>query len=155
MGECSKSSEPSSCPCDIGVGGWARTKERQTAIDFVAPFAYDSFRMVTRVDGIRSASNTNGLFFIRTFSLGAWLAIAGLIIFHLLVSQLDSQYETLLEDSVHDGDDFDAAAPDDDAEPEADSWRITLGRISRRIYKQKYMHRYVLYFILFDILYLC
>jgi hypothetical protein len=65
------------CKCDMGIGGWASTRERQRLVDFVHPFDTDAYWAVVRTSTVKDRSKTKGFFFLSVFSLEVWVSIAG------------------------------------------------------------------------------
>jgi len=78
------------CQCDIGVGGWVRDSNRLGRVDFIPSFLNDDFRMLTHVDNF--SARASGAFFLTAFSLGAWIAIAGLMICFIFLKLFDRRF---------------------------------------------------------------
>jgi hypothetical protein len=81
----------SNCECDMGVGSWTLSSTRYTKVDLVAPFANDEYHVVTTVEKA-TGSKKNQFFFVTTFGGLVWLAIAGLFVFHIVVTALDDNF---------------------------------------------------------------
>jgi hypothetical protein len=92
MSRCSNGTGSSAnCDCDLGVGAWAISSTRYEKADLVAGFSNDEFQTITRVDKARG-QKLNRFFFFTTFTWPVWLAVAGIFLFHILVTMLDPKF---------------------------------------------------------------
>jgi hypothetical protein len=90
MGQCAtKNGSSGRCECDMGVGGWASTRERQALVDFVHPFDNDAYRSVVRTSSVKDKSKTKGFFFISVFSVHVWVSIAGTMLLIAIIYMCD------------------------------------------------------------------
>lgn len=55
--DCADNGDSAECKCDIAISGFAMTAERLPRVDFPAPYAFDSFSAVQRLDGFRNANS--------------------------------------------------------------------------------------------------
>jgi hypothetical protein len=95
MNICSNGTGASSaCDCDLGVGAWAVSSTRHAKVDLVAPFSNEDYRVITTVENA-TGSKQNIFFFFSTFAWPVWLAIVGLLAFHVLVTALDQKFVPL------------------------------------------------------------
>lgn len=78
------------CNCDIGVGGWAVNEDRKNRVDFIEPFVFDSYRVLTHIDNTHAS--TNSTFFLTSFSPDVWVSIFGLFVIFTLLKMLDERF---------------------------------------------------------------
>lgn len=80
--------DSSACNCDIGIGAWAVSSGRRSKADFPAAFSAEAFRAVTRSSAVRETAAKH-VFFLQAFTWPVWVAIAGLMLMHVLVLMMD------------------------------------------------------------------
>lgn len=94
MEKCSKngtiSKENSDCVCDIGVGGWTLSDNRLGKVDFVEPFLFDTFRVLTHANNTRSL--VGDVFFFTAFETSVWVCVFLLILFFAILKLLDENF---------------------------------------------------------------
>lgn len=73
MSDCEpRSFGDNACVCDIGVGSFTVTNQREELISFVWPFSNENHRMIGRTSDLRVDDSKNTWFVFQTFSLSVW-----------------------------------------------------------------------------------
>lgn len=78
------------CQCDIGVAGFGTNEERHPLVDFVFPFLYDHYRVMTHFKNTGIASQ--GTFFLTSFTRLVWAAIFSIIVLFALLKMMDRRF---------------------------------------------------------------
>lgn len=88
------------CTCDFGVGGWSINEFRLGRVDFLPPFAFDTFRVATNRD---NTVPEVGVFFLRTFTGAVWATVFGMIVMFTILKFLDKDFAPWTEVERQDG----------------------------------------------------
>lgn len=78
------------CRCEIGIGGWFNSADRDERVDLLPPFVYDGIRVTFHVSNTRRSGSK--LFFVTTFDLRSWLCLFAIIILFALAKFLDERF---------------------------------------------------------------
>jgi hypothetical protein len=152
MSQCASNGSSDACECDLGVGGWAKTRERVQLVDFVDPFAADAFRMVERDSDIKDGSKDKGIFYITVFSWGVWASMSSIFVLLIVISLFDAQYAALSREPEKSNEilvGVDSGADNVGEKGNEDEKKISLweraNQCLKRLYEKKLLYRFVLY----------
>lgn len=98
LADCAKNSRIPDCKCDIGIGGWSPRSERILKVDFVIPYIFDYFEVITRVSEVGDIAGDK-FFFLKVFKPGVWLGILSVIVLLMIVLLLDRNFAPPRRDS--------------------------------------------------------
>jgi hypothetical protein len=88
---CSEAGSSTRCECDLAVSAFALSSVRLAKVDYVAAFSDDNYRVLTSRALVKSTAS-NKLFFFKTFSWTVWIGIATLLVTHVFVTSMDSNF---------------------------------------------------------------
>ena len=72
------------CPCNVGIGSFTMTNDREERINFVWPFSNEAHAMVSRKADLRADDSQNAWFVFKTFTPSVWVIIFVGIFLHAL-----------------------------------------------------------------------
>lgn len=78
------------CNCEIGVGGWMQTHERNGRVEFLPPLIHDVLQTTVNID--HTFINQSSTFFLTTFTPSVWIAIFGLFLWFTILKRLDNHF---------------------------------------------------------------
>lgn len=82
--------EDPDCKCDIGVGGWTLSENRLGRVDFVEPFMFDTYRVLTHANNTKSL--VGDVFFFTAFETSIWICVFLLIFFFSVLKLMDANF---------------------------------------------------------------
>lgn len=92
--KCSRGIAPSNssiCQCELGVGGWMQTTERQGRAIFLPMFMKGEMRMVVHKDN--TFSSTKGIFFLDVFKIEVWALFILVYLFLTVLRTMNRRFE--------------------------------------------------------------